>query len=382
MAFVTTLTLAMTAAVLLQVVFGALGPFLTESLDLSRTRLGLLTTALYLSGSLLSPAAGRVVDGLGARRPLAALLLLKVAGIVIVVAAPSFELVLLGALIGGVAIALANPITNLLIALHTPSGRQGVVTGVKQSGVQLGVFVGGAALPPVAEVAGWRTATAVCLLVPLGTAATAWLSVPPDPPRRPRAPGAPAVQLPPGIVWLTAYAIGMGTGIAAIGAHLPLYGVERLGLPAAAAGLLTAVVGGVGVAARIGWGRLADRSSTPPAQALALMGVIALVAAGMILAAEGWGVWFAWAGAVLAGASAAAWNAVGMLAIIRDADVAVAGRASGIVLLSFYFGFVVGPPAFGLLVDATGAYAAGWGFVLAVCGSSGVVAQLWRRRPG
>ncbi|HUG86800.1 MAG TPA: hypothetical protein VMM13_19680, partial [Euzebya sp.] len=73
-----------------------------------------------------------------------------------------------------------------------------------------------------------------------------------------------------------------------------------------------------------------------------------------------------WLGAVLAGAGAASWNAVAMLAIIRGTDHTTAGRVSGIVVLGFYGGFVVGPTLFGALVDAADSYTPGWGLVLVV----------------
>jgi predicted MFS family arabinose efflux permease len=379
--FVATLAVAMGASVLLQVVFGALGPFLTEALDLTRTQLGTLTTALYVTGAFLSPVAGRLVDAFSGRRLLVALFALNALSVLVVAGAPSYVVLLGGALFGGLAVAIGNPATNLLIAAHAPRERQGVVTGVKQSGVQLAVFLGGAALPPLAQVVGWRGAALAGLALPaLGLAGTA-AAVPVAPRAEAAAAHAPRPRLPAGIGWLTTYALGMGIGVSALGAYLPLYGVQRLGLPAAAAGLLVALLGAVGVVARIAWGRAADRSTTPPARSLALLAAASIVSGVLILAAESWGTWLAWAGAALNGASAAAWNAVGMLAIVRGAPLAVAGRASGVVLLSFYGGFVVGPSAFGILVDATGSYTLGWAFVLAAFAVSTVVAVAWATRP-
>jgi len=74
-------------------------------------------------------------------------------------------------------------------------------------------------------------------------------------------------------------------------------------------------------------------------------------------------------GAALFGATAVAWNALGMLSIVRDVEVSVAGRASSRVLLGFYIGFLIGPVSFGWAVDHVG-YATGWaavttGFALA-----------------
>jgi hypothetical protein len=83
-----------------------------------------------------------------------------------------------------------------------------------------------------------------------------------------------------------------------------------------------------------------------------------------------------WAGAALFGATAVAWNALGMLAIVRGVDVAVAGRASGRVLLGFYVGFLAGPVSFGWSVDHAG-YAAGWAAVVAAFAAAAALTMAW-----
>ena len=91
-----------------------------------------------------------------------------------------------------------------------------------------------------------------------------------------------------------------------------------------------------------------------------------------------------WAGAVALGATAVAWNALGMLSIVRDVDAARAGRASGRVLLGFFGGFLAGPVSFGAVVDATDAYALGWAGVTTAFLAATIVAWPWRsagRRP-
>ena len=83
-----------------------------------------------------------------------------------------------------------------------------------------------------------------------------------------------------------------------------------------------------------------------------------------------------WVGAALFGATAVAWNALGMLSIVRDVEVSVAGRASGRVLLGFYIGFLVGPVSFGWAVDHVG-YAAGWAAVTAGFALAAVLSLAW-----
>ena len=66
--FVLTLTLGMAVCTFLPYALGALGPFITADLGITRTALGSLTTVTYLFGAALSPVAGPAVDRFGGRR--------------------------------------------------------------------------------------------------------------------------------------------------------------------------------------------------------------------------------------------------------------------------------------------------------------------------
>ncbi|MDQ3945015.1 MAG: MFS transporter, partial [Actinomycetota bacterium] len=149
-----TLIVGMVISTFLGFAFGALGPFIIDDLDLSRTALGSLTTVMYFVGAALSPVLGPVVDRIGGRRSLLALFAVGSAGTVVAAAAPGYGGLVAGAALAGVAVALGNIATNQLIARHVEPARQGILTGLKQSGVQAGAFLAGAALPAVAEVWG------------------------------------------------------------------------------------------------------------------------------------------------------------------------------------------------------------------------------------
>ena len=68
--FVVTLTLGMAVCTFLPYALGALGPFITDDLGITRTALGSLTTVMYAVGAVLSPVAGPLVDRFGGRRSL------------------------------------------------------------------------------------------------------------------------------------------------------------------------------------------------------------------------------------------------------------------------------------------------------------------------
>jgi MFS family permease len=381
-ALAATLTVAMAVSTFMQYALGSLGPFITEDLDISRARLGALTTMLFVVGGALSPIGGPLVDRLGGRRTLVALCCASGASALLSAAAATYVLLVLAVGVGGIALSFGNPSTNKLLAEHVDPARQGIVTGIKQSGVQIGAFLAGAALPPVASALGWRAAMRLSAAIAAACALAALAVVPAHEPAAPRsADSPPPTRVGPAVNRLALYALLMGAGVGAVSAHLPLYAVERLGLEKSVAGLVASVIGLSGVVARLLLGRAADRSHTPVTVALGRLAAAAVGATVLLLLADVGGVWLLWSGAVAFGASAIAWNAVGMLSIVRGVDPALAGRASGRVLLGFFSGFVISPVTFGWSVDLSGSYVAGW---VGVCGSfvlAAVVALSWHRAP-
>jgi MFS family permease len=383
-AFAVVLAIAMGTSTYAGYAFGVLGPMIRDEFAISRFQLGLLTTCFFLVGGPLSLVAGRAADHYGARRVMLIAFGLAAAALVGMASAPAFAVMLVGAGAAGLALATGNPVTNKLIADHLPPGRRGLVMGGKQAGVQVGAFLAGALLAPIAVRIGWRMALGWSAALPLIGLLGAVVLIP-------RGAGAESDRapvravsgggLPSGVRWLAAYAFLMGTGVAAINAYLPLYLVERGGASQEAAGAVAATIGIVGIGSRIAWGWASERmpSFSLP---LLLLGIGAVLAVGMVAAVERIGLWIAWPAAVLFGASAVTWNAVGMLAVITESGSRLAGRASGVVTAGFYLGFVGSPVLFGLLVDATSDYGLAWLLVAAVFAATVAVVIGWRRASG
>nr|MBA2529741.1 MFS transporter [Euzebyales bacterium] len=181
--------------------------------------------------------------------------------------------------------------------------------------------------------------------------------------------------------WLAVYAFLMGAGVAAVNAYLPLYAVEVLGVSVQLAGAVAAIIGFVGILSRVLWGWLTERGGGFVVPLL-VMAVGAVVALGLVIAAQLAGTAVLWLAALVFGATAVTWNAVGMLALVTEVDPADAGRASGHVLLGFYGGFVPSPIVFGAIVDATGDYRVAWAGVAAVFVAAALLMSAWRRLPG
>ncbi|HSF85427.1 MAG TPA: MFS transporter [Acidimicrobiia bacterium] len=359
---------------------GVLASFIIDDLGITRGQLGLIIGADTLFAALFSPIAGRAADRLGGRRALIALFVLAAMAWVAYGVAPVFGLMFVGALLGGLADASCNPATNRMIVVRLPPGRRGAVTGMKQSGVQAGVFFAGVALPTMAVAMGWRTAFAIVAVIPLLFAvATARLVAPAS--RRPRHERSSPGRLPVSIRWLAGF--GFLFGVAGAAAVLvPLYVEESLGLDARVGGLVAATAGLVAVGARVWWAHLAERTGRV-VETLWAMTPIGIVGAMLFLLAGSAGSWLIWPAAVSFGLSTAAWNGVGMLAAMNDAGAAATGRASGIIISGFLLGQGIAPPIYGALVDATGSYAPMWWLAAAAAFATALLVGAWelqRRR--
>ena len=377
--FGTVMTLAMTFATLLPFALGALAPFVTEEFDLTRSRFGTLSTALFVTAAVLSPATGRLCDRLSGRLLVSVHFLSAAVAFAVLAAAGGYGGLVLGCLIGGLPQALGNPLTNALVSRHVLPGRQGLLIGIKQSGVQIGVAAAGAALPASAVLLGWRATVLATAGLILLVSIASWPVVTGGRPVRAPAPDGGATPIWPTVRWLSAYALLMGASGAAVAAYLPLFAYEELAMSPGQAGRVAAVTGVFGVASRIVWGWLSERA-TRVAMPLGLLAAGAVAAHLMILLAPGVGPWLLWAGAVVFGATAVAWNSVGMLAILRLLDPADAGRASGWILTGFFTGFIVSPPAFGYVVDVTGTYAPAWSAITVAVGLATVLCVVWSLR--
>lgn len=360
-AVIAVLTATMALAMLPPFALGALGPYLVEDLGVPRAALGTAVGATYAAAALLSPTLGRLVDSRRARSSLAALLACSSAAFAALSLAPDFTWLVGLATLGGIAAAASNPVTNKLVASVISERRRGLVMGVKASGVQVGAVLAGLLLPVAAGAFGWRAALQLVAAASLGLLITGLWVLPAGRQRHKEKRG-PRPSLPGPVLRLAAYTFFVGGGLSAAIAYLPLYADEALGLDGAVGGAVLSALGAGGLLSRPVWGYLSDRTGRVGAVLVGLAGA-AVFSALLIWGAGANGTWALWAGALGLGASASAWNAVALLAAVKEAGPDLAGYASGVVSSGFFAGFVLGPPAFGLALGAAGAYGIGWALV-------------------
>jgi predicted MFS family arabinose efflux permease len=357
-AFAGLLAVTMASSTFAFTAFSVLSGQLLETFAIRRWQLGALVTATAVLGAVLSPPMGGISDRIGGRNALVVTLLLSAAALAAIAASPVYLLVMAAAAAAGAGQSMANPATNKLISLHGVDGGRGMLTGIKQSGVQVGTFLGGALLPLGAQTVGWRPAVLAAAVVPLAGLALSRRIVPAGVavPTMDRPARLPLIRSP-FLVRLALYGFLLGAGWSAVFTYLPDYGRNGIGWGATASGLLVAVAGLCGIAGRIGWSWFAEHRLGAP-RTLAILASISVGAIGLLLASPALPA-LAWLGAAALGASSGSWNSVGMFAIIDDLPEHAAGAASGIVMFGFLIGLGLGAPAFGWSVDVTGAYVVG-----------------------
>ncbi|MEN8651899.1 MFS transporter [Streptomyces sp. 21So2-11] len=369
------LTCAMAFSMLQLFLLGAFGPRLVDDLGISPSVLGLTTTIGFGTAAALSPMSGRVVDRIGPRRALVALLLVSAAALVLIGAAPGAGFLLGAVALGGLPQALANPATNKAILAAVSPARRGAVTGLKQSGVQLGAFAAGLPLTALAAGVGWRGAMWTAAAVAVAVAGWAVRTLPADAPVKEATPRSSLV--PRGAVaWLAGFSVLLGCGIASVNTYLALFGAHELAMSPSAAGALVAVLGVAGIVGRVGWSKAAR-----PGRAEWLPGVLAAgaVGAALLLAAALAVHPLVWVAAVAVGVFAVSGNAVSMVLVMQRAAPGRAGQDSALVSAGFFAGFALGPPAFGVLAEA-GRYGTGWLLVAGEFAAACAVALVWAVR--
>jgi sugar phosphate permease len=177
-------------------------------------------------------------------------------------------------------------------------------------------------------------------------------------------------------------ACGLGLGIvqSSVLAYLVLYARDTFALSNVDAARLLALAHVGGAAGRLGWGVVSDRFFEGRRRpGLTLNALIA--AAGLVGFALGGALSPLWAGAIafLTGLGAFGWVGLFFALMAEIGGTRFAGLMTGLGVIFAWGGVLVGPPLFGLVVEATDSYRIGW-FGLSVLAVV-VAAILPRLRP-
>ena len=364
-----------------------LAPFLLESLELTRAQVGLFLPAVYLGGVAMALPAGWLTDRLGVRTTLGLGQLVIGGGVWLAAASWSLASCLACLVLAGFGFSVLNPSTGKAVLEWFPPRQRGVAMGIKQTGLTLGGLGGALALPPLALAYGWRRALVAAGALALLSAVLVALTyrTPAALALLPAAERAPLGELRvflrrPGILVVFGSGLALSIAQSSVLAYLTLYARDTFAVSAVAAGqfLALAQVGGTG--SRLAWGAISDRlfggRRRPGVVINALIAAAAY--AGFAL-----GAWLPLpatiALAVLAGAGAFGWVGLYFALVAEIGGARHAGRLTGVAVAFAWSGVLVGPPLFGLVLEATGAYTLPWLLLAGI--AVGVALALPRPQP-
>lgn len=355
------LVFAMALPMLVLYALSTLGPLLGRDLRFEPASLGYLVMSSFGLAAILSPWAGAIVDRIGSRHALIGLFSVISLAFALIATAKTFQGLIIATALCGIAQALANPVTNLLIAQQVPPEQRARVVGLKQSGVQFAALFAGLALPGIAFHYGWETAFGVIVPVAL----LFGIATPFFTPGKHSGTGKGfMVSLPNSLLLrLMSIQFCVGLSLSAFVTFLPTF-ATRQGMPLSLAGALIAVFGVMGMLSRIVLTPLGGKLEDESLLLLALIAVAACAVA-VTMQAGPESHWQLWAGSAGMGLTAVATNAIAMSMLIRDPAFGPVTIASGFVSVAFFGGFALGPPLYGALSShAEGLL--GWGALISV----------------
>ncbi len=348
-----------------------IAPAAAADLGISPGYAGLFIALVYGASMASSVASGDLVRRIGAVRVSQICLLFCALGLGLTTwgTIPAF---VGGALLVGVGYGPITPASSHILVRSTPRHLMSLVFSLKQTGVPIGGALAGAVAPSLVLLGGWRAAV---LVVGAACVLTSALAQPVrrrfdddiEPQRRighqgvlrslGMVLGVPALRRLAGCSFFySAVQLCLVT-------FLVTYLTGDLGLSLVQAGLMLAVAQVAGIFGRVAWGALADRGGRP-LSVLAWLGcAMAAAAIATALLSAAWPYAMIAFVCALYGASAIGWNGVYLAEVARQAPSGQAVEATGGVLFFTFFGVLVGPPLFAMMVEGGAGYALTFGLL-------------------
>ncbi len=279
---------------------------------------------------------------------------------------------LLSALIGGSGAAISTPTSSQLLGKMSPPRLAPLMFSIRQTGVPMGLLLGGAFGPTMAQSLGWRgtvmvSAGACLVFVLLLQPLRRFFDIDLSPGRRFRMSDFPStlrsVVQDPGLRGLS-YASFAFNGMQQVMTSYFVIYLTSIGYDLVAAGYIFSAAIAVAIPGRILWGWLGSFHVAPRL-------VMAGIALGIAISGTGLGFFNAhWPLAaiglvsIVLSATALSWHGILLSETARLAPVGMTGPVTGGVLSFGQMGALLGPLVYAGLLRATGSY--GLGFV--VCG--------------
>jgi len=348
-----------------------MAPTLARELELDVTTIGIYASISYIGAMIGSLLSGGFVQRYGPIRVSQSIMCVCALGLLICLG-NHWVWFLISAFICGLGYGPATPASSQLLARHVPSQYLSLGFSVKQTGVPLGGILAGLLVPWLLVWFNWQISMLVLALfvVALGAGLQKWRREF-DTNLEPNAnlfKGNFLSSLKLVLTHPKLKLIAIATFFFSATQQCYIYFLVTfletdLGWITQQAGIALAIVGISAVAGRILWGVVADATG----QSNALIILLAFVMAGITILTgfvdSGWSTYRIFVLCACFGATGAAWNGIYLAEITRTVQDKDVSRATGGGLFVTFFGVVVGPPAFGLIVTFTNSFQAAYLFL-------------------
>jgi predicted MFS family arabinose efflux permease len=284
----------------------------------------------------------------------------------------------------GLAMTVMTPASAHLLYRFSPARNRNLIFSVKQTGVPLAWVIMALAAPGITLAFGWRWAIATVLLVALvmlialQRVRERW-----DDDRNRDAPvrtnpmaGLMALWRYPVLRWLAIASLALSFVQLCLGTFLVTMLVEEGGYSLVSAGIMLSLVQTAGVAGRVAWGYVADRTrnSLGVLQKLAATTTVCCLIAAFI--GPGWPMSALAILFIVFGAAAVGWNGLFLAEVARCSPSGMVSVATSAAMTWSFGGILIGPALFATVYQLTGRYTSTYA-LLSVVGFAAMTA-LWR----
>ncbi len=366
------------------IILPTIAPIVAAALAIDPAWVGMQVSLLYGCSMISAFFCGRLVARHGSCRVSQVALALMATGCIFA-SLPSFSAIALGSVLMGLGYGLPVPAASRLLLRFTDPSKRNIVFSLKQSGVPLGGLIAGVTAPGLASVFAWQAPLLICALLCL--VLICWLQgrralwdddrrAAPDPDRWA---GFATIRASRLLRWLALTVLIMSIVQLCIVTFTVAALVGELSFSPIHAGFILAAVQAASMAARIGWGWIADVAGDGIKVLIALFALLAaaLMAGAMLTPSSP--VVVVVALFLILGITAVGWNGVLMAECARLSPEGRIADVTALVMVGTYLGVLCGPAAFALLQMQIGGVIASFP-VLAALTAAGIASLLVARR--
>ena len=369
-------TAALAGAAMSSGIFAVIAPSLAHDLGVPAWLVGYQVSITYGTAMLTTLLLSGLIARHGACRMTQIGLALCVAAMLLTMTS-SLTAIVIASIMVGAGTSVMNPAAAHLLYRYSPPHNRNLIFSIKQTGVPLGWLVIALTAPGITLAFGWPWALALMIVIKMTTLLAlqrvrAHWDGDRDPATAHTLPFAGLLvvwRLPP-LRWLSFASFCYTFVQLCLGTFLVTMMVEEAGYTLVAAGVLLSLTQISGIAGRITWGWLTDRTGDGFRTLFALNVVMIVCCALSGLISPQWPA-FAFALLFIAfGATAVGWNGIYLAEVARNSPHGTVSVVTAGSSLWSYAGILFGPAAFATLYRLTGSYTItfGWLTIIAVLG--------------